>query len=405
MHTGSPSASPTNQNLNIHGDLMNEKIIYLDNAATTFPKPRPVLEAMLDCAENYCGNAGRGAHPLALASSEAIFAAREALASLFGAESERVVFTLNTTYALNMAIKGIASRPCHVLISDMEHNSTLRPVARLSRERRISYDIYPTHRDGLPLTAEEIISGIISRLRPETKLVCAIHTSNICSYSLPIREIGALCHRLGLLFCVDAAQAAGHCEIDIKRDNIDILCIPGHKGLYAPQGVGAMILGESVSLDTLIEGGNGVNSLELSMGSILPERLEGGTLPTPSVVGLTSGIEFVRGIGTATISAHERALWHKAYSAFTDMGGITVYAPESPGGVLLFNIDGTDPDEVGNLLSEKGICVRTGYHCAPLAHKAITTGGGAVRASFSVFNTEGDVDALVNAVKEIKDGK
>ncbi len=382
---------------------MNEKIIYLDNAATTFPKPRPVLESMLDCAENYCGNAGRGAHPIALASAEAIFAAREALASLFGAKGERVVFTLNTTYALNMAIKGVMSRGGHVLISDMEHNSTLRPIARPARERRISYDVYPTHKDGMPLTTEEIISGIISRLRHDTKLICAIHTSNICSYSLPVREIGALCHRLGLLFCVDAAQAAGHYVIDMRRDNIDILCLPGHKGLYAPQGVGAVILGEGVSLNTLIEGGNGVNSLELSMGNILPEKYEGGTLPTPSIVGLSSGIEFVQGIGIGTISAHERALWYKAYSAFAEIGGITVYASESAGGVLLFNIDGIDADEVGNMLSARGICVRTGYHCAPLAHKSIMTGeGGAIRASFSVFNTEGDVEALVNAVVAVK---
>ena len=381
---------------------MSEKIIYLDNAATTFPKPRPVLESMIDCAENWCGNAGRGAHPLALASAEAIFATREALASLFGADTERVVFTLNTTYALNMAIKGIMSRGGHVLISDMEHNSTLRPVARLAREKKISYDVYSTHRDSFPLTTEEIISGIISRLRPETKLVCAIHTSNICSYSLPVREIGALCHRLGLLFCVDAAQAAGHCEIDMRRDNIDILCIPGHKGLYAPQGVGAVILGEGVSLDTLIEGGNGVNSLELSMGNVLPEKYEGGTLSTPSIVGLSSGIEFIGAIGTGTVAAHEKALWHKAYSSLSEIGGITVYAPESPGGVLLFNIDGTDPDEVGNLLSEKGICVRTGYHCAPLAHKTLMTrDGGAVRISFSVFNTEGDINALAEAVQGI----
>lgn len=381
---------------------MGKKIIYLDNAATTFPKPRPVLDAMADCAGNWCGNAGRGAHPLALASAEAIFAAREAVASFFGADSERVIFTLNTTYALNMAIKGVMARGGHVLISDMEHNSTLRPIVRLARERKISYDVYPTHRDSHPLTTEEIISGIISRLRPETRLICAIHTSNICSYSLPVREIGALCHRLGLLFCVDAAQAAGHCDISMTRDNIDILCIPGHKGLYAPQGVGAMILGGDLSIETLIEGGNGVNSLEASMGSILPERYEGGTLATPSIVGLSAGIEFIRGIGASTVAAHERALWCKAYSRLCDIDEVKIYAPDCIGGVLLFNIDGMHPDEVGNALAERDICVRTGYHCAPMAHKAIrTSDGGAVRVSFSVFNTECDIDVLSKAVEEI----
>ena len=385
---------------------MNEKIVYLDNAATTFPKPRPVLEAMLDCAENYCGNAGRGAHPLALASAEAIFAAREALASLFVADTERIIFTLNTTYALNMAIKGITSRGGHILISDMEHNSTLRPVARLARDRKASYDTYPTHKNGVPLQTDDIISGIISRLRPETKLICAIHTSNICSYSLPIREIGSLCHRLGITFCVDAAQAAGHCEIDMKRDGIDVLCLPGHKGLYAPQGVGALILGDNVSFDTIIEGGNGVNSLELTMGNILPEKYEGGTLATPSIVGLSAGVEFIRGIGISTVAAHERALWCKAYYGLCDIGGITVYAPDSAGGVLLFNIDGVDPDEVGGKLAEMGICVRTGYHCSPLAHRSLgTSDGGAIRASFSVFNTESDIDALIEGVKGIISNK
>ena len=381
---------------------MNEKIIYLDNAATTFPKPRGVLDAARDCAENFCGNAGRGAHPLALASAETIYEAREALASLFGADAERVVFTLNTTYALNMAIKGAMRRGGHILISDMEHNSVLRPVARLAQERRASYDVYPTHKNGLPLSEREIISGIISRLRPDTKMVCAIHTSNICSYSLPVREISALCHRHGLLFCVDAAQSAGHCDIDMTRDGIDILCLPGHKGLYAPQGVGAMILGEGITLDTLIEGGNGVNSLELSMGLTSPERYEGGTLCTPAIAGLKDGVGFVKSLGTSTVAAHEKALWHKTFSRLSSIGGVTVYSPEEAGGVLLFNLDGIHADEVGSLLAEQNICVRTGYHCSPLAHKTLgTPDGGAVRVSFSVFNTECEVETLCNTVEQI----
>ena len=381
---------------------MKERIIYLDNAATTFPKPRSVLEAMNDCAENYCGNAGRGAHPLALASADAIFAAREAVAELFGADPDRVIFTMNTTYALNMAIKGVMSKGGHILISDMEHNSTLRPVSRLAKERKASYDIYPTHKAGSPLSSAEILSGIISRFRADTKLICAIHTSNICSYTLPIAEIGALCHRHGLLFCVDAAQGAGHSHINMRRDNIDILCLPAHKGLYAPQGIGIMILGESISLDTLIEGGNGYNSLETSMGVISPERYEAGTLPTPNIVGLESGIKFLREIGTDRVAAHEKALWQMAYSKLSRLDGIKIYENGGAGGVLLFNVEGKDPDTVGSLLALRGFCLRTGYHCAPLAHKTLgTDSGGAIRVSFSVFNTESEVDALANAVKEI----
>ena len=189
----------------------------------------------------------------------------------------------------------------------------------------------------------------------------------------------------------------------MQRDNIDILCLPGHKGLYAPQGVGAMILGSGILIDTLIEGGNGVNSLELSMGVISPERYEGGTLCTPAIAGLKAGVEFIGSLGLSTVSAHEKALWHKAYSLLSSIGGVTVYAPEYSGGVLLFNLDGIHSDEVGSLLAEQNICVRTGYHCAPLAHKTLgTPDGGAVRVSFSVFNTESEVDALCQAVREIR---
>ena len=372
---------------------MNKNIIYLDNAATTFPKPRGVLDSMLDCAENYCGNAGRGSHPLALRSAEAVYSAREALGTLFSASPENVIFTLNTTQSLNLAIKGVISRGGHVLISDMEHNSTLRPIAKLQSERKISYDIYPTHKDGLPLSTEEILSGIIRRLRPNTRLICAIHTSNISSYSLPIREIGQLCRHHGLLFLVDAAQGAGHADITLEKDNIDILCLPGHKGLYAPQGVGALILRDSLLLDTIIEGGNGVNSLEVSMGTISPERYEGGTLCTPAIVGLCEGVKFIQEIGIDRIVAHERALWRRAYILLCEINGIEFYGDTSAGSILLFNLKNIPSDDLGAALSEKGICLRTGYHCAPLAHKALRTpNGGALRMSFSVFNTEGDVD-------------
>lgn len=381
---------------------MKDNVIYFDNAATTFPKPREVLSAMRDCAENWCGNAGRASHSIALRSAEAIYDARENAASFFGSKAENVIFTLNTTYALNMAIKGNMRSGGHMLISDMEHNSTLRPVARLAAERRISYDVFPTHKNGEPLSTAEIISGIISRLRPDTRLISAIHTSNVCSYTLPIREIGALCHRYGLVFCVDGAQGAGHSDINMIRDNIDVLCLPGHKGLYAPQGVGMMILGNGINPQTLIEGGNGVNSRELSMGSILPEKYEGGTLCTPAIEGLSKGIDFLRSVGTSSISAHEKALWQKTFSGLSEISGIKIYECGFSGGVLLFSLDGVSSDDLGEALSKRGFCLRTGYHCAPLAHKTLCTDeGGALRVSFSVFNTEREVEMLVDAVYEI----
>ncbi len=381
---------------------MDENIIYLDNAATTFPKPRGVLDATRECAEDYCGNAGRGSHPLALRSAETVYSAREALGSLFSASPENVIFTLNTTQALNMAIKGVMSRGGHALISDMEHNSTLRPLAKLQSERRVSYDVYPTHRNGVPLSTEEILSGIVRRLRPNTRLVCAIHTSNICSFSLPVREIGRLCRRHGLLFLVDAAQGAGHAEISLEKDCIDMLCLPGHKGLYAPQGVGALILRDSLTLDTLIEGGNGVNSLDTSMGTVSPERYEGGTLCTPAIAGLCEGARFINEVGIDRIVAHERALWRRAYNSLTKINGIELYGDSDAGSILLFNLRGFPSDELGAALSEKGFCLRTGYHCSPLAHKSLMTPeGGAVRMSFSVFNTEGEIDAVCDEIARL----
>jgi cysteine desulfurase family protein len=378
---------------------MEKRTIYFDNAATTFPKPQSVTNAVIECMENYCGNAGRGSHPLAMRSAETVFAARESVAALFGAESENVVFTLNTTYALNMAIKGIMSGGGHMLISNMEHNSTLRPVEKLKRERRIRYDVFKAY-DGGILSPKAITDDIISKLRPDTKLVCAVHSSNICSATLPIREIGALCRRHGLLFIVDAAQSAGHLPIDMKKDNIDILCLPAHKGLYSPQGCGIMILREGLKTDTLIEGGNGVSSLDATMGAISPERYESGTLCTPAIAGLCAGVDFIRGLGLSTFALHEHKLWRLTYSALSDIDRVNIYDGEA-GGVLLFGIEGLSPDRVGELLSKKGFCLRTGYHCSALAHKALGTQGGGVRASFGIFNTEAEVEMLCEEIKRI----
>ena len=376
--------------------------ISFDNAATTFPKPESVHLAVQDCMRYYCGNAGRGGHTLAMQSAERVFEAREGLGAFFGASPENVVFTLNTTYALNMAIKGIASRGGHFLISNMEHNSVLRPIARLSHDRRITYSVFEAYDPSKRLTAKDICADIMKKLRPDTRAVVCTHASNICSYSLPISDIGAFCHRMGLLLVVDAAQSAGHAPIDMRRDNVDILCMPAHKGLYAPQGLGIMMLGDNVRLDTLIEGGNGVNSLDESMGATAPERYEGGTLCTPAVAGLCASLDFLSEVGYEQINAHERALWERAYEQLSDISGVTVYDAEHSGAVLLWSIDGTDADALGTQLSKQGFCLRTGYHCAPLAHKTLgTKDGGALRMSFSLFNTKDEVDLLCQAVREI----
>lgn len=379
-----------------------DRIIYFDNAATTFPKPQSVTDTVTECLCDYCGNAGRGSHPIAMRTAESVYDAREALASFFSCQPERVVFTLNTTYALNMAIKGIMSRGGHLLISNMEHNSTLRPVAELARQRRATYSIFPTYRNHSPLSAPEILDGIISLLRSDTRAIICNHASNICSHVAPIAEIGKLCRRYGLIFIVDAAQSAGRIDIDMERDCIDILCLPAHKGLYGAQGVGMMLVREGICPETLIEGGNGVNSLDKSMGLELPERYEGGTLCAPAIAGIKAAIEFIRGIGMSRIAAHEEKLCRRASEGIEAIGNIEIYSPEIIGGILLFNVMGRDPEDVGKALSDKGFCLRTGYHCAPMAHSALgTPQGGAIRASFGIFNTESEVDALLDALNNI----
>ncbi len=375
--------------------------IYFDNAATTYPKPQSVLMAANECMEDFCGNPGRGSHILAMRSAEKVFEARLMLAEMFGASPENVIFTLNTTYALNMAIKGVMQRGGHMLLSNMEHNSVLRPAERLRREGRIRYDIYKAYEKGKSLTSTDICREIIARLRRDTRLVCAIHSSNICSHTLPIREIGALCHRHGILFAVDGAQSAGHLPINMREDNIDILCLPAHKGLYGMQGVGIMILGDNISIDTLIEGGNGVNSLELTMGKDSPERYEGGTLCTPGIASLCAGMEFVNSVGLENIADYEAKLFRQAYKRLSCIENVEIYH-DCEGAVLLFGIKGMYADRAGELLNEKGFCLRTGYHCSSLAHKALLTpDGGGVRIGFSLFNTEEQVDMLSSAIEDI----
>lgn len=378
---------------------MNSPIIYFDNAATTFPKPQCVIHEAEECLRTYCGNAGRGSHRLAMKTAEKIYDAREAVSKLVSALPENVIFTLNTTYALNLAIKGVMSNGGHVLISNMEHNSVLRPTVRLANEGKIRYSIFDTVSRGTALPTDKIISNIKEKLRPDTKMIVCIHASNICSFISPISEIGRFCKQRGLKFAVDAAQSAGHVPIDMTADGIDILCMPGHKGLYAPQGVGMAVLRDGTVLETLVEGGNGINSLDTDMGMLTPERYESGTLCAPAIAGLASGVRFMTDIGTDTVAKHARSLWERAYSRLSEIKGVTVYGSRERGSILLFNIIGLPSDAVGEVLAEQGFCLRTGYHCSPLAHKALMTAdGGAVRVSFGIFNRNDEVDLLCDAI-------
>ena len=370
-------------------------MIYLDNAATTFPKPKSVVDAVSLALTSFGGNPGRGSHEMSVRAASMIGEAREALAELFDAASpDDVAFTMNTTYALNLAIKSCVKRGDHLLISSMEHNSVLRPIRALADRGVVAFDVFDAF-------ADDPVAAIKAKMRRETKLVVCAHASNVCGRVLPIGVIGTFLHQNGVRFIVDAAQSAGKLPISVRGDNIDALCVPVHKGLYGPMGCGALIAGEGFPTDgaTLIEGGAGLNSLDEHMPDFLPERFEAGTLPVPAIAGLLAGARFVQSVGTDEIAAHEARLCREAASRLCDMPRVTLY---SDSGVILFNVDGVPAARVCEALDCEGICVRGGFHCSPLAHRALATGeDGAVRASFGYFNTRSDALALCDAVRRI----
>ncbi len=376
------------------------RLVYLDAAATSYQKPPEVIAAVKEYIRHQSGNPGRGSHRLSLAAAEEVYACREAAADLLGSSHpERVVFTMNTTQALNHALSGILRAGDHVLCSDMEHNSVLRPLHALRTAGIISYDTFSTFPDAPYRTDDMILLDIERKLTPKTRMIVCAHAANVCSLVLPIRLIGRLCRERDILFVVDAAQSAGIYDIDMERDYIDALCVPGHKGLLGPQGVGMLLLGERMTPAPLIYGGNGISSLSREMPSELPEALEAGTLPGPAIAGLRAGIGFIKRMGTEGIRKHEAELGKRLTRGLIHMPHVTVYAPRHEGGVVLFSVHGRPSEEVGAFLDRQGICVRAGFHCNALGHKTLgTPDSGAVRASFGYDNTEKDCDVLLSAV-------
>lgn len=371
-------------------------LIYLDNAATTFPKPRCVSDAVREAILYTGGNPGRGSHKLSAKAAELVYDTRETAAGMFGAKAENVVFTMNATQSLNFAIKGQATYGCHILLDNFSHNAVYRPVIALNRERKCTYDIYDATG-----TTEETLDNIRRKLRPETLIIVATHQSNICSKTLPIREIGVFCKQRNIIFVVDASQSAGHVPIDLERDNITSLCLPGHKGLFGPMGVGMLISGEHANYKPMIEGGTGVSSLDSGMPDDLPERLEAGTLPLTAIAGLNAGMKWVLEIGIDRIHSYEKLLSDIITREASHINGMKKCG-DVGGSVVSFNISGHSPAKIGEYLSSKSICVRTGYHCAPLAHKTVGSfEGGSVRIGLSYMNRPSDIYALFEALREL----
>ncbi len=372
-------------------------MIYLDNAATTFPKPEAVYRAAVQCMREYGGNPGRSGHRLSREAGMAVYSCREAVAELFGGRPENVVFTMNATYALNLAIGALARPGSRVLISGMEHNAVLRPVAAL---KSCGYDIFdPTGGD------EAVLRAVERGLTPKTSLVVCNHVSNLCGLTLPVAKIGALCKRRGVKLVIDASQSAGRVPLSLRDTHADAICAPGHKGLYGLQGCGFVLFADGYSekggeLPLFVSGGNGVHSLEIAMPEFLPERFEAGTLPTPAIASLAAGIGEVRRVGVETIGSHEEEMGRRLREGLSMIRGVTLYGAEWGGGTVLFNMGGLTSERVGELLDERGICVRSGFHCCPLGHKLLgTPAHGAVRASVSVFTTPKEIDGFLRTVR------
>lgn len=375
-------------------------MIYLDNAATSYPKPRGMVAAMEECILKYCGNPGRSGHSMSMKTGEEVYHARRKIASLFGIKQpERLVFTQNTTEALNMGLKGVLQSGDHVITTTMEHNSVLRPLKALET-RGVSQSVIRADREGF-IKASEIEKAI----RKDTKLIAITAASNVTGTRMPLEEIGELARRRGIMFLVDGAQGAGSMAIDVERMHIDMLAFPGHKGLLGPQGTGALYVSPEIRLRHIMEGGTGTDSKSRFQPCEFPEGYEAGTINAPAIIGLGYSAEFVEKIGPEVIGKYEEELIGWLDERLDEMDFVKRYGPDAcrKTGISLINIRGVGAEEVTSVLSSKyGIAVRGGYHCAGLAHKTVGTWDeGAVRISAGPFNTRKDMEKLVDAIKEI----
>ncbi len=337
---------------------------------------------------------------MAMASSEAIYRCRQKIKELFGAvDEEHVIFTYNATYAINMAVKCFVKSGSHVLISDIEHNAVYRPVVAEALKGRLCYSTFSTF-DG---SAEKILCDIERKTCYNTSAIIVNAASNIFNLHLPLEEIGKYAKRHNLLFIVDASQLAGHKKIDMEKCNISLLCAPGHKGLYGPQGTGILVIGRNTKPHApLIEGGSGYNSKDIRMPGTLPEMFEAGTLSTPALAGLCSGVEYILNAGESSVEQYERKLADCMRSVFLSYPDLCIHGDFCDGGVFSLTSKKLKTEEFASMLDDEGIMVRSGLHCAPQAHKKIgTLDCGTVRFSLGIFNTEDDIDRLDCVLRKI----
>ncbi|MBN1339959.1 MAG: aminotransferase class V-fold PLP-dependent enzyme [Bacteroidales bacterium] len=376
--------------------------VYLDNSATSWPKPPSVISAITGYLNDYGASPGRSGHSFAIKAAREIFETRELIAVLFNApDSERVIFSANATHAINIALKGLLKQGDHVIISHMEHNSVYRPLKYLENKGLIELTVIPCNEKGE--TDTRLISGSI---KANTRLVVMIHGSNASGTVMPVAGIGEICRLKNILFMVDAAQTAGFIPIDIQKDNIDILAFTGHKKLYGPPGIGGLCIKDNILIETLIHGGTGSKSEMADHPAFYPDRLEAGTLNTVGVLGLKAGVQFILGKGIGSIRNQQLQLTEYLVVQLNNIDGIRIYGPGLSNErlpLVSFNIGRIPPSDIAFILDRDfGIMSRAGIHCTPLAHQAMGSfPRGTVRLSLGCFNTQQEIDYVAEALKKI----
>lgn len=377
-------------------------MIYFDNGATTFPKPKGVAAAVNSVLMKYGANPGRSGHSMSLKSAEMMYNCRKNLADFFDFSSpEKVIFTGNCTSALNTVIKGILKSGDHAVISSVEHNAVVRPLEEL-KDKKVTYSVA----ECVPYDDDATINNFRNAMNEHTRLVICTHASNVFGIKLPVVRLGALCRLHGVLFCVDAAQTAGVTKLSLDDVCIDYLCMSGHKGLYGPMGTGALIINCDTLPESLIQGGTGSMSYQKTQPDVLPDMYESGTPNLPGIAGLNEGIRFINRCTIDKIERHEMRLARMLYDYLSNMKDIELYTkrPDSITSVpvISFNVRGEDSEDIAAELNKFGIAVRAGLHCAPLAHEFYgTIDRGTVRVVMSAFNTDSDVKYFVSALNKI----
>lgn len=378
------------------------EIVYLDHAATSWPKPREVTEAVMDALVHAGVNAGRGTHGMAVGSGRILVKARAELAKLFHVRNAQdIAFTYNTTMSLNMAIRGTLKPGDHVIATMAEHNSVRRPLEYLRRTIGVEIDYMVVNPEGMI-----DLKAMQNAFKANTKLVICNHSSNLLGSILPIGEIGELVRGRGAVFLVDAAQSAGVLPIDVETMNIDLLAFPGHKSLLGPQGTGGLYISPRLELEPLLLGGTGSQSESGEQPTVRPDRYEAGTVNTPGIAGLGAGVKLIRKTGTEAIYRHEWELTQRLMEGLAGISGIRLLGPgigKPRSGIAAFTVEGMDSAAVAHALDRRHhIAVRSGLHCTPLAHQSVQTlHSGAVRASVGMNTGEEEIDLLVTAMKEL----